>query len=477
MISDTHQQHTGPDAAVTDPPPRVLVVDDDPTVHRAFGIILRARPSMSASGPVPDCGYMLEHAYDGSSAIELVVAGVNSGSPFSVAFVDVRMVGSEDGIQVTRKLLAIDDSIEVVVCTAYSDTTPAEFRTIFGDTDRVLILKKPFASIEVSQLAAALTMKNQLRREAELRMHTLESLVRARTSELSDAVQSLESAAQRRAELEAQLALKRRLETVGRLAAGVSHEINTPLQFAGTSFEFVRDSLRELLAFAVAVRQSHEEGTVEAELDPQLDGLDLPFVEKNAETAIEHVEKGLSQVLHIVTTMKSFAHPTRGERTSFRIEHLLEDAITMSAHEHAGLATVERDYGDTPEIRGERGPLSQVFLNILVNAAQALRGARTRPGVGTLRVTTRRIGDRIAVAIEDDGPGIEREVLERIFDPFFTTKPVGEGTGQGLSVARTIVEQHDGEIRVRSKAGAGTTFEVELPIGLPADDNRERSKQ
>ena len=438
---------------------RILVVDDDDNVHRAFDLILRRRERASAATGI-EPRYSVEHAYDSDSALALAEAGVELGAPFRVAFVDVRMVGSDDGILVTQRLLKIDPSIEIVVCTAYSNRSAGQFRDIFGETDRVLVLRKPFTSIEVSQLAAALCVKNRFRAEAALKMAALEQAVAERSAKL-------EREAERRAELEAELALKRRMETVGRLAAGISHEINTPLQFVGTSFEFVRDSLREMLDFSLLVERALERGGVsDEELTRRLRTIDLGLAAKSAETAIGHIEQGLEQVVEIVTSTRSIAHPRRGEREAFPLEDVLDDAIRMSAHTYAGVARIHRDYESTPPIWAERAPLLQAFLNILVNASQALRSrAENDAGPGEVRLRTRSTGRTVVVTIEDDGPGMKSEVLERVFDPFYTTKPVGVGTGQGLAVARAIVQQHHGEIRVRSTLGEGTAFEVEIPVG------------
>jgi two-component system NtrC family sensor kinase len=163
--------------------------------------------------------------------------------------------------------------------------------------------------------------------------------------------------------------------------------------------------------------------------------------------------------------MKEFAHPGGQEKLSVDLNRALESTLAVSAHEYRLVADVETDFGSVPPVACYIGELNQVFLNIIVNASHAIADVVGSTGArGTIRVATRLEGSNVQVSISDTGGGIPKSVGDRIFEPFFTTKEFGKGTGQGLSIARTIVEKHGGELRFEAEAGVGTTFFVCIPL-------------
>ncbi len=271
--------------------------------------------------------------------------------------------------------------------------------------------------------------------------------------------------------LEAERRLSQKLESVGQLAAGVAHEINTPIQFVGDSITFLEEAwagLGPLVTSAQTLLAAREDGQSDA---PALQASDVQFLLSNFPVAINRAQDGVRRVAGIVRAIKEFAYPDRGQYAEADVNHALRNTIIVARNEYkyAGIASVE--CGDLPLVRCRISAINQVLLNLIVNAAHALEDSRHNPATGRIDVKTRVDGDSIVVTVEDNGCGIPEHIRERIFDPFFTSKQVGRGSGQGLAIARAIVvDQHQGKILVRSKVGQGSTFEIRLPIAGPQDD-------
>ena len=268
-----------------------------------------------------------------------------------------------------------------------------------------------------------------------------------------------------RRQLEDQLRIAQKLESVGQLAAGVAHEINTPIQYVGDSVRFVQGSSAALVGLVDAY---------DAAADPELrarmafarEAADVEYLRERLPTAMDRMVEGISRVSEIVRAMRTFAHPGNGERMAVDLNEGLRDTLVVARSQYSQIADVETGFGDVPAVIGDGSELNQVFLNLIVNAAHAIAEANVGSAQrGVIRVSTHAAGEHAFVAISDTGTGIAAELRERIFDPFFTTKAVGEGTGQGLAIAHSIVaERHGGTITVDSEPGAGTTFTIRLPL-------------
>ena len=268
-----------------------------------------------------------------------------------------------------------------------------------------------------------------------------------------------------RRELEARLAQAQKLESVGQLAAGIAHEINTPIQFITDNTRYLGGAFAELNAFAESHDQLRE--GEDAEALARLDEL-----RKEIPEALKDSLEGLDEVSRIVHAMRTFAHPGPQEKTPSDINQAVESTIAVSRNEWKDVATVETVLeADLPLVSVVPGDINQVLLNLIVNGAHAIADVAERGpgGRGTITVTTRRDGDWVEIRVADTGAGIPEEIRQRIFDPFFTTKDVGRGTGQGLSICRSvIVERHHGTIQFETTTGVGTTFVVRLPLGEQA---------
>ena len=257
---------------------------------------------------------------------------------------------------------------------------------------------------------------------------------------------------------DARLASMEKHESIGRLAQGVAHEINTPIQYLKDSVSFVQDGVQELLEY---IDKLHAAMPQPPEPDENVEELrtELP-------PALKLMADGLSRIALIVRSMKDFSHADQNEVGAVDLNRAIDSTLVVATSEYKLVADVETDLGEIPPVTCNGGQINQVFLNLVVNAAHAIadkvKGTSER---GKIKVRTRADGEYVVVEIEDTGGGIPEHVRERIFDQFFTTKEVGRGTGQGLSVARkVIVNAHNGSIDFTTEVGKGTTFIVKLPV-------------
>jgi signal transduction histidine kinase len=272
---------------------------------------------------------------------------------------------------------------------------------------------------------------------------------------------------------EMELRQAQKLESVGRLASGIAHEINTPIQFVGDNTRFLQDSfagLQTLLAKYQELRDAAAAGAVDpallAELRRTEEESDCAYLLDEIPKALTQTLEGVTQVATIVRAMKDFAHPERKERVAADLNKALLSTLTVARNELKYVADVETDFGELPLVYCNLSDLNQVFLNLLVNAAHAIGDVVKQSGKkGRIRVRTVAESNTVLVAISDTGCGIPEGIRSRIFDPFFTTKEVGRGTGQGLAIARSVVvDRHKGSLTFESVLGEGTTFCVRLPV-------------
>ncbi len=276
-----------------------------------------------------------------------------------------------------------------------------------------------------------------------------------------------------RRRLELELRLSQKLEAVGQLAAGIAHEINTPVQFVGDTIRFLDDAFSDLSGLTEAYVEVRDvvaalgtETDVLARLAAAEETADLDYLRERVPAALTRARDGIERVATIVRAIRDFAHPPTTVKGPVDINQALGSTLIVAANEYKYVADVECDLGELPPIVANAGDLNQVFLNLVVNAAHAIEDRLGDDGErGAIRIATTVEGDRVVVSISDTGVGITPEVAGRVFDPFFTTKEVGRGTGQGLAISHTIVhERHGGSLTFSSRVGEGTTFYVRLPI-------------
>ncbi len=285
----------------------------------------------------------------------------------------------------------------------------------------------------------------------------------------------------RRRELERQLVHAQKMESIGQLAAGIAHEINTPVQYVSDNTEFLKLAFSRVMKVVDTLRglcHAAEEG----EEDPNrfktarkaLKKNKIEYLTKEVPRAIEQSLEGLEHIAEIVGAMKEFSHPSPSEKELVNLNHIIETTLTVARNEWKYVADSKLELDPAlPSIPGLRNELSQVILNLIVNASHAIGDMVEDTGnKGMIQISTRKLDDWAEIRISDTGTGIPEEHMEKVFDPFFTTKKVGKGTGQGLAISHSIiVDKHDGRIRVESTVGQGTTFTIHLPYAEPSADD------
>ena len=279
--------------------------------------------------------------------------------------------------------------------------------------------------------------------------------------------------------LEHELAQAQKLESIGQLAAGVAHEINTPIQFVGDNIRFLSDSFTDILRILDRYHQllaAAKAGPCPADLigicDAANEAADLEYLTAEIPKAITQSSEGVDRVATIVRAMKEFAHPGNTEKVAVNLNKAIESTVTVARNEWKYVADLKTNFDAAlPPVLCLVGELNQVVLNMIVNATHAIADAIKGTGEkGTITISTTRADDYAEIRIADTGAGIPEAIRHKIFDPFFTTKEVGKGTGQGLAIARSVVvDKHGGTITVESEVGKGTTFIIRLPLGEQAN--------
>lgn len=275
--------------------------------------------------------------------------------------------------------------------------------------------------------------------------------------------------------LESRLAQAQKLESIGQLAAGIAHEINTPIQYVDNNTEFLRDNFARLIHLVngiidllQAARQGRLDAQASARLDTLLQETDLEFLIQEIPLAIQQSLDGIRRVSEIVRAMKEFSHPGVKQKVPLDINKAITDTLTVTRNEWKYYAEIKTDFQpDLPMVTCLPAEISQVLLNIIVNAAQAIASSphRAPDQLGQIDITTTQKSGWVEIRIADDGPGIPEEIKNRIFEPFFTTKEVGKGTGQGLAIAYDVVcHKHQGAIHFENRAPHGVVFVIRLPV-------------
>ncbi len=272
--------------------------------------------------------------------------------------------------------------------------------------------------------------------------------------------------------LERRVLQAQKMEAVGQLAAGVAHQINTPVQFIGDNLRYVKDAVGDLLHMVERGEELLERGGGDGagEFRKCKEECDFEFIREEVPAALEQSLEGLERVGRIVEALNSFTAGEPAGKEPLDLNEAVEKALALSEGEWRRVARVELDLEkDLPPVPGRAGEIQQTLLILLANAAQAVGSRREREGrpeKGVIRIRTRRLEDSVEVRVQDDGTGIAEELRERIFDPFFSTKGTGIGSGKGLAYAHSIVAgSHGGEIFFESEEGKGATFVVRLPLG------------
>ena len=317
-----------------------------------------------------------------------------------------------------------------------------------GNTQQVLTTKVPFRNAR-GEVAGLVGISRDITKE-----HQLEESRRVMKMQLHQA---------------------QKLESIGQLAAGIAHEINTPTQFVGDNTVFLKRAftgLMEAMNRGRSLLEEAQEGAVSLETTEQatkaFKKAKVDYLAKQVPRALEQSLEGLERVAKLVGAMKEFSHPSQGQKEAVDLAHTIDTTLTVARNEWKYIAEVVTDFDSSlPPVPCLRDEFNQVILNMVVNAAQAIAAANGNHSnqKGTITIQTRLAGEWAEIRVSDTGTGIPPEIRQKIFDPFFTTREVGKGTGQGLAIARSVVvDKHGGQIDVESEVGKGTTFVMRLPL-------------
>jgi two-component system NtrC family sensor kinase len=431
-----------PSPSVDEGDKRILIVDDEEIIRSLFVSCLDRSYSCSAAANSDEALAYLER------------------EPFALVISDVIMPG-RSGVELLREISTRFPDTAVIMASGIDRTQRVLDAVRLGAYDYLL---KP-CDLDVLEMSVERALERRtLLRDARRYKMDLEK----RNVELRQSKMKLER-------LQAQLVHNEKMASLGQLAAGIAHELNNPAGFIYGNMEILSEcaeGLERLLGFydaaSLPTEIAAQVGKVKAEIDYEHTLADLAMI-------IGDCLHGAERIRDVVQNLRIFSRLDEAELKKIDIHEGIESTLRLlSRYYTAGRITLQRDYAALPPVDCYAGQLNQVWMNLLVNAAQSVGDS------GEVLIRTQLVEEKVTITISDTGSGIAPEHLSKIFDPFFTTKPVGEGTGLGLSITYGIIERHGGSIRVESHLGRGTTFTLVLPVDLgtqtpPASDSVERT--
>ena len=460
---------------------RIIVIDDDPGIRETYLSILSVRKNREVlskgaelfdddSTPVQQ----LQEQFDvtlteqGEKGIAEVKKAVKDNRKFAVAFIDMKMPGL-DGAQTAKQIWEIDGDVKIIFVSAFSEHSPDDINRITGRNGS-FYLRKPVNTEEIKQFARALTNEWSLERERERLSEDLKVL----NEELEDINQNLNEQVEQQTDM---LIQTEKMASIGILATGVAHEIYTPISHINQGLAEIEQKVRGLSEILTAyenleklLEQINQKNIQDA--CRKIAGLKQRHqIQDTLDTfgsTITAVIFDTNNILKIISDLKSFSKEDETEYKHVDIHDLIDATLYVIHDESKHEIEIEKSYdGTLPQIKCFPQKLSQVFINLLINAAQAI-GDKGRITIKTeWAKSQRRIGGKkVKITISDDGSGIPKDKLNRIFDPFYTTKSVKTGTGLGLSISYDIIKAHGGRISVKSESEEGTDFTIILPLEI-----------
>ena len=363
------------------------------------------------------------------------------------------MMPEMDGLELCQRIRKFKRLAYTYVILLTSKDSTGDLVAVFeaGADDYII---KPFKPDELRSRIKSGYRITQL----ESRHHALQAKLVVKNKKLDEALRHLR-------ETQAQAVQAEKMASIGQLAAGVAHEINNPIGFIGSNLEALADYFQDYetlldryrnLGTMIFDNGKADPGEIQAirELEQELE---IEYLKDDIPELLQDCIDGTRRVGRIVADLKNFAHPGNDRQMLIDINQGLESTLNVVANELKYKATLNKEFQEIPPVEGFPQKLNQVFMNILVNAAQAIEEK------GQITIRTSAAEGKVWVAISDTGSGIAPENLTKIFDPFFTTKDVGKGTGLGMNIAYNIVKEHGGDIKVESELGKGTCFTLSLP--------------
>ncbi len=367
------------------------------------------------------------------------------------------MMPEIDGIELCSRIRKADKKTYsyIILLTAKDKTTDLVEVFDAGADDYII---KPF---KPDELRSRIKTGERVI-ELESQHHEMQAELIEKNKELDKTLADLKTT-------QSQILQSEKMASIGQLAAGVAHEINNPIGFIGSNLDALTDYMKDvekLIGHYQELQQSLKASgqNVSQDIKTKLSAItdfekdiEIDYLKEDIPELLSDCKDGTQRVGRIVADLKSFAHPGNDKQMLMDLNAGLETTLNVVYNEIKYKATVEKEFGEISMVEGFPQKLNQVFMNILVNAAQAIEEK------GQITIETRQEGKNVVVVISDTGCGIKEENIAKVFDPFFTTKEIGKGTGLGMNIAYNIIEEHNGTIRVTSEVGKGTSFIITLP--------------
>lgn len=416
---------------------RILIVDDLPDVRKFFVDCLSDNYECVEAGTVMEAFSCL------------------SEQEFAVVITDMLMPGLS-GVELLRKVIENHPYTAVIVVTGVDNPQRALDAIRLGAFDYLI---KP-VDLEVLELTIERAIEH---RTLLLNARQYKLDLEVRNNELARGKTELQR-------LQSQIVHNEKMASLGQLAAGIAHEVNNPVGFIYGNMALlsqITEDLKKLLdlydkAELLPMEIKDEVENLKAQMDYEATIEDLSSI-------VQDCREGAERIRDVVQNLRTFSRLDEAEFKKTDINEGIDSTVRLlSRYYSVDNITLVRDYGELPQVDAYSGQLNQVWMNLLVNAAQAVT-----PKGGEVRITTRSYRDSIIVKISDTGCGIPPDKLNKIFEPFYTTKPVGEGTGLGLSISFSIIERHNGTIKVESQVDEGTTFIITLPVNIKPSPESE----
>jgi len=407
---------------------RILIVDDEEPVRNLFAAYLEET-------------YTCETAADAQEALDMLAR-----APFALVLTDMQMPGL-GGIELLRKIVEHYPDTAVIMISGVDRTQRVIDAIRVGASDYLI---KPCEldvlafSIERA-LGRRMLLRNARRYKKDLEL---------RNAELAQQKGEL-------VRLQAQMVQSAKMASLGLLAAGVAHELNNPAGFIYSNVDLLRQYVERLERCLFAYDELTLPNQDADRIAKIKDEIDYHNIVNDLESIMSDCHLGAERIRDVVQNLRLFSRLDESEIKQVDLNECIEATVRLlSRYYKSGRISLWRDYGELPLVNCYAAQMNQVWMNLLVNAAQAIEDD------GTVRIQTISNGKTVSVSVTDSGNGISPENLKKIFDPFFTTKPIGEGTGLGLSISHGIVEKHRGTIAVDNIPGEGTTFTITLPVDI-----------
>ncbi|MBA3581016.1 MAG: hybrid sensor histidine kinase/response regulator [Gammaproteobacteria bacterium] len=442
---------------------RILIIDDNLDIHNVFHKVLNQRddkglelaaaeaalfddsPTHTASAFKYE--FELSDAHQGQEGFEMVKRAHETGLPYALAFVDMRMPPGWDGLETIEKLWSVDPDLQVVICSAYSDHTWHDISHRLNQDNKLLILQKPFDNIEIIQAAHSLTEKWAQQKEERLHLEVFNSVVKEQHDLLEQTTQALAEQKIQQTKIEDSLIVAHKLRTLGQVQAGVCRETGTHLHYLLKNLQGLQHDVEHM-----SIESANENAALKTQMDASV------------RTSLSTTRSALT----LVEALLSFDQSDIVIETETDINAMIQRLLAVIKNDCEYIATLRTQFAELPLVYCNVGDIAHVLLNLLSNARHAIavsEASLNSNESSEIVISTSYQNNHVLISVCDSGDGVPKNIADKIFEPFFTTKARGKGIGLGLTIARDIImNDHGGALYFANNADAGATFTISLPV-------------